>query len=179
MTNHQHGAYKGGNEINVIARQIGYKMLQLVRALSMVCFLISVVVLIAAITDHKLFNNYVLIPTIVILTVSFLVWYLSPIFLDRMQSTLSSADHLKPLRIQNAALKLEVQRLSCLYDDSKERFLQKDKQFRKSFLILSVVARILVAWEQSKGRMSAEEAFVSLREELRRLNIEDAEREDM
>ena len=145
----------------------------------MVCFLFSVVILVAAITDHKLFNNHVLIPTIAILTVSFLVWYLSPIFLDRMQSTLSIAAHLKPLRIQNAALKLEVQRLSCLYDDSKERFLQKDKQFRKSFLILSVVARYLVAWEQSRGKISAEETFISLREELRRLNIEDAEKEDL
>ena len=138
----------------------------------MVCFLISVVILIAAITDHRLFKNHVLIPTIVLLTASFLVWYLSPIFLEKMQSTLSNIDHMKQLRMENAALKLEVQRLSCLYDDSKERFLQKDKQFRKSFLILSVVARSLVAWEQSKGRMSAEEAFVSLREELRRLNIE-------
>ena len=96
-----------------------------------------------------------------------------------MQSTLSNTDHTKPLRVENAALKLEVQRLSSLYDDSKERFLQKDKQFRKSFLVLSVIARYLVAWEQSRGKISAEEAFISIREELRRLNIEDAEKEDM
>ena len=145
----------------------------------MVCFLISVVVLIAAITNHKLFKHPILLPTIVVLSVSFLIWYLLPIFLEKMQSTLSNMDHMKPLRIENAALKLEVQRLSCLYDDSKERFVQKDKQFRKSFLVLSVVARYLVAWEQSRGKISAEEAFISLREELRRLNIADAEKEDL
>ena len=154
-------------------------MLQLLRALCIVCFLISVVVLIAAITNHKLFKHPVLLPTIVVLTVSFLIWYLSPIFLEKMQSTFSIIDHLKRLRMQNAALKLEVQRLKCLCDDSKERFVQKDKQFRKSFMVLSVVARYLVAWEQSRGKISAEEAFISLREELRRLNIEDAEKEDM
>ena len=144
----------------------------------MVCFLVSVVVLIAAITNHKLFKHPILLPAIVVLSVSFLIWYLLPPFLEKMQSTISKMDDLRSLRIANAALKLEIQRLSCLYDDSKERFVQKDKQFRKSFLVLSVVARYLVAWEQSRGRISAEEAFISLREELRRLNIEDAEKED-
>ena len=158
----EHGAYKGGSEINAIARQIGFKMLQLLRALCLVCFLISVVVMIATITNHKLFRHPALLPTIIVLTVSFLVWYLSPIFLEKMESTLSNIDHMKQLRMENAALKLEVQRLSCLYDDSKERFLQKDKQFRKSYMVLSVVARYLVAWEQSRGRISAEEAFISL-----------------
>jgi hypothetical protein len=108
-----------------------------------------------------------------------MIWYLSPIFLEKMESTLANLDHMKLLRRKNAALRLEVQRLSCLCDDSKERFLQKDKQFRKSFLILSVVGRYLVAWEQSRGKISAEEAFISLREEIRRLNIEQAEKEDL
>lgn len=144
----------------------------------MVCFLISVVVLIAAITNHKLFKNPILLPTTIVLSLSFLIWYLLPVFLEKMQSTVSKMDDLRSLRIANAALKLEIQRLSCLYDDSKERFVQKDKQFRKSFLVLSVVARYLVAWEQSRGKISAEEAFISLREELRRLNIADAEKED-
>ena len=145
----------------------------------MMCFLISVVILIAAITNHKLSKHPILLPAIVVLSVSFLIWYLAPPFLEKMQSTISKMDDLRSLRIANAALKLEVQRLSCLYDDSKERFVQKDKQFRKSFLVLSVVARYLVAWEQSRGKISAEEAFISLREELRRLNIEDAEKEDL
>jgi Zn-dependent protease with chaperone function len=158
--------------ISSVSRQIAFKMLQLLRALCMVCFLISVVVLIAALTDHKLFKHPIIIPTVIALSLFFLSWYLLPIFLEKMQSTFSNTDHMKQLRMENSALKLEVQRLSCLYDDSKERFLQKDKQFRKSFLILAVVARSLVAWEQSKGKISAEEAFVSLREELRRLNIE-------
>ena len=142
------------------------------------CFLISVVVVIAAITNHKLFRHPVLLPTIIVLVVCFMIWYLSPIFLEKMQSTFAIIDHLKRLRMQNAALKLEVQRLKYLCDDSKERFVQKDKQFRKSFMVLSVVARYLVAWEQSRGKISAEEAFISLREELRRLNIADAEKED-
>ena len=146
----------------------------------MICFLISVIVLlIAALTDHKLFKHPILIPTVIVLSLSFLVWYLPPVFLEKIQSTLSNIDHMKQLRMENAALKLEVQRLSCLYDDSKERFLQKDKQFRRSYLVLSVVGRYLVAWEQSRGKISAEEAFISLREELRRLNIADAEKEDM
>lgn len=63
-------------------------------------------------------------------------------------------------------------KLKCSYDDSKERFAQKHKRFRKSYMVLSVVAHFLVAWGQSKGRISAEEAFLSLREELRRLNIQ-------
>ena len=164
--------------INVIARQIGFKMLQLLRGLCIVCFLISVPVLIGAITNHKLFKHTILLRAIVVLSVSFLIWYLLPIFLERMQSALSNTDHMKPLRMQNAALRLEVQRLKCLCDDSKERFVQKDKQFRRSYMVLSVVARYLVAWEQSRGKISAEEAFISLREELRRLNIADAEKED-
>jgi hypothetical protein len=165
--------------ISSVSRQIAFKMLQLLRALCMVCFLISVVVLIAALTDHKLFKHPIIIPTIIALCVSFLVWYLLPIFLEKMESTLANIDHMKRLRTQNAALKLEVQKLKCLSDDSKERYSQKDKQFRKSFMVLSVVARCLVAWEQSRGKISAEEAFISLREELRRLNIQDAEKEDM
>ena len=145
----------------------------------MVCFLISVLVLIGAITNNRLFKHPILIPAIVSLSVSFLIWYLLPVLLEKMQSTISRMDDLRSLRIANAALKREVQRLSCLYDDSKERFVQKDKQFRKSFLVLSVIARYLVAWEQSRGKISADEAFISIREELRRLNIEDAEKEDM
>lgn len=145
----------------------------------MVCFLISVVVLIGATTNPKLFKHPILLPAIVVLSISFLIWYLLPVFLEKMQSTLSNTDQIKRLQVQNASLKLEVQKLKCLFDDSKERFVQKDKQFRKSFMVLSVVARSLVAWEQSRGRISAEEAFVSLREELRNLNIEDAEKEDM
>ena len=116
-------------------------MLRLLRALCMMCFLLSVILLIASFTDHKLFKHPILIPAIIALSLFFLVWYLLPVFLEKMQSTLSNIDHTKPLRMENAALKLEVQRLSCLYDDSKERFLQKDKQFRKSFLILQIVAR--------------------------------------
>jgi hypothetical protein len=65
-----------------------------------------------------------------------------------------------------------VQRLNCLYDEFKERFAQKDKRFRKSYMVLSVVARFLAEWEQSKGWISAKTVFVALREELRRLNIE-------
>ena len=144
----------------------------------MVCFLISVVVLIGAITNPKLSKHPILFPAIAVLSLSFLIWYLLPPILEKMHSTLANIDHMKRLRTQNAALKLEVQKLKCLYDDSKERFVQKDKQFRKSFLVLSVVARYLVAWEQSRGKISAEEAFISLREELRRLNIADAEKED-
>jgi hypothetical protein len=136
------------------------------------CFLVSVVVLIAVITDHKLFKHPILIPTIIVLSLSFLIPYLMPVFLERMQPVSSSMDYMKPLRTENAALKLEVQKLKCLYDDSRERFVQKDKQFRKSYTVLSVVARCLVAWEQSKGKISAEETFVTLREELRKLNIE-------
>ena len=85
--------------INAIARQIGFKMLQLLRALCMVCFLISVLVLIGAITNHKLFKHPILLPAIVVLSVSFLIWYLLPVFLEKMQSTLSNTDHMKPLRI--------------------------------------------------------------------------------
>ena len=59
--------------------------------------------LIAAITDHKLFKHSILLPTIVALSVSFLAWYLSPIFLEKMQSTLSNTDYMKTLRIENAA----------------------------------------------------------------------------
>jgi hypothetical protein len=154
-------------------------MLKLLRALCLICFLLSTILLIASFTDHRLFRHPILIPSAIALSLFFLAWYLLPIFLEKMESTLANLDHMKLLRQKNAALKLEVQRLSCLYDDSKERFLQKDKQFRKSFLILSVVGRYLVAWEQSRGKISAEEAFISLREELRRLNIEEAEKEDM
>ena len=144
----------------------------------MVCFLISVVVLIAAITNHKLFKHSILLPAIVFLSVSFLIWYLLPVFLEKMQSTLSNADHMKPLRVENAALKLEVQRLNCLYNEFKERYSLKDKMFRKSNMVFAVIARSLVNWEQSNGRVSAQDVLFSLREELRRLNIEDAERED-
>jgi CRISPR/Cas system CSM-associated protein Csm2 small subunit len=154
-------------------------MLKLLRALCLICFLLSAILLIASFTDHKLFKHPILIPAIVALSLFFLVWYLLPIFLEKMEATLANIDHMKRLRVQNAALKLELQKLKCLYDDSKERFVQKDKQFRKSFMVLSVVARYLVAWEQSRGKISAEEAFISLREELRRLNIRDAEKEDM
>ena len=96
-----------------------------------------------------------------------------------MESTLSNTDHMKPLRMENAALRLEVQRLNCLYDEFKERFFQKDKMFRKSNMVFAVIARSLVNWEQSNGRVSAQDVLFSLREELRRLNIEEAEKEDM
>ncbi len=86
---------------------------------------------------------------------------------------------MKPLRMENAALKLEIQRLNCLYNEFKERFSQKDKMFRKSNMVFAVIANTLVNWEKSKGRVSAQDVLFSLREELRRLNIEDAEREDM
>jgi hypothetical protein len=147
-------------------------MLRLLRALSLICFLLSAILLIASFTDHRLFKHPILLSAIFVFVGCFMIWYLSPIFIEKMESTLSNIDHLKPLKVENAALRLEVQKLRCLYDDSKERFDQKDKQFRKSYMVLSVVARCLVAWEQSKGKVSAEETFVALREELRKLNIE-------
>ena len=153
-------------------------MLKLFRALCLICFLVSAILLIASFTDHKLFKHPILLPTIIVLCVSFLIWYLLPVFLEKMQSTLSNADHMRPLRIENAALKLEVQRLNCLYDEFKERFSQKDKMFRKSNMVFAVIARCLVDWEKSNGRVSAQDVLFSLREELRRLNIEEAERED-
>ena len=172
MKHHQGRSQKGGRGINDIARQIAFRMLKLFRAICLISFLVAAIVLIATITNHKLFKHPILIPTIVVLVLCFLSWYLLPVFLEKMESTLSNIDHLKPLKIENAALKLEVQKLKCLYDDSKERFVQKDKQFRKTYLVLSVVAHYLVAWEQSKGKISADETFVALREELRKLNIE-------
>ena len=165
--------------ISNVPKQIAFKMLKLLRVLCLLSCIVSGAVLIAAITEHKLFKHPIHLPAIIVLIVFFLIWYLLPIFLEKMESTSSNIDHMRPLRVENAALKLEVQRLECLCDDSKERFVQKDKQYRQSFMVLSVVARYLVAWEQSKGKISAEEAFISLREELRRLNIADAEKEDM
>jgi hypothetical protein len=152
-------------------------MLKLIRGLAFIGFLIFAGLTIAVLVSHRR-----VLPTIsdsLLCALCFLTWYLLPVFLQKMESTLSNTDRMRPLRMEDAALKLEVRRLKCLYDDSKERFAQKDKQFTKFFIVLSVVARCLVAWEQSKGKISAEEAFASLREELRRLNIEDAEREDM
>ena len=165
--------------ISSVPRQIAFKMLKLLRALCLICFLLSAILLIASFADHRLFKHPILIPTITALTVSFLVWYLLPVFLEKMESTSSNIDHMKPLRMENAALKLEIQRLNCLYDEFKERFFQKDKMFRKSNMVFAVIARSLVNWEQSNGRVSAQDVLFSLREELRRLNIEEAEKEDM
>ena len=152
-------------------------MLKLVRGLALIGFVIFAGLIAALLVSH--IRVLPLISDSFLCALCFLTWYLLPVFLQRIQDTLSNVDHTKPLRIENAALKLEVQRLNCLYDEFKERFSQKDKMFRKSNMVFAVIARSLVNWEQSNGRVSAQDVLFSLREELRRLNIADAEKEDL
>lgn len=67
-------------------------------------------------------------------------------------------------------LQLFKQKQEC-----KQRFVDKNKQFRKSYIVFAVIARFLVAWEKLNGSISMQEVRLALREELRRLNIEGEE----
>lgn len=59
--------------------------------------------------------------------------------------------------------------------ECKQRFADKNKLFRKSYMVFAVTARFLVAWEKLNGSISVQEVRLALREELRRLNIEGEE----
>ena len=125
-------------------------MLKLFRVLFFFAFVIFVSILAVAFINHKLLQIYKAIPTSIAITISFLSFYLLPVFIERLESPISLRDEPR-------------------HTDLKRCLAEKDKQLRKAKLIISSIGTCLVTWEESNGRISAEATLVALKRELMKL----------